>query len=568
MTSTSDNRFRSKIAALRRRSGQVGGVCRFVAKSGVMAQAGIRGALVALNELRQGRGGPPLLYRINAANTPSRLAVVCGERRISFAELDERADRIAGALHAELGIKAGDAVVVMTPNCLEVLELQAAVMRLGASLVFVSWRSTESELSFLADDCGARLIVSAAQTTPTALRVAESLPSLSERSVVCLGGASVGGRSYRDLLKGEPYAPSERASAARLIVYTSGTTGKPKGAVREFPVWAQLSLLSFVAETPIRSDDRHLVVCPMYHSTAFAFASFTMLVAGRLVIMPRFEAEQVLETIERERITTTAMVPTMLHRLLALPDEVFARYDTSSLRVVFSGGAPLTGDLAARFMQRFGHVLYNFYGATETGISTLATPEELLLSPGTIGHVVPGNELRLLTEQGTPAAEGCTGELYVRNDMLIARYHQRPDATRSSMRDGFFSVGDLAHFDAHGLLHIDGRKRDMNISGGVNVYPAELEEVLCQHPAVMDAAVIGAADPEWGETVCAFLVLNPSQPTSEDEIHAFCRDRMQTAKRPRRLIFVDALPKNPTGKTVKTELRSWLDQAPPHSTKV
>jgi len=209
-------------------------------------------------------------------------------------------------------------------------------------------------------------------------------------------------------------------------------------------------------------------------------------------------------------------------------------------------------------MDRFGSILYNFYGATETGISTLATPEELRRSPGTIGHIVPGNEMLLLDETGTPVAPGETGELFVRNDMLIAHYHRRPEATRASMHDGFFSVGDLAHFDDNGLLHIDGRKRDMIISGGVNVYPAELEGVLCQHPGILDAAVIGAPDPEWGEAVCAFLVTDPDDAPTEAEIEAYCRERLQSAKRPRRLFLVDALPKNPTGKTIKRELRTWL----------
>jgi fatty-acyl-CoA synthase len=206
-------------------------------------------------------------------------------------------------------------------------------------------------------------------------------------------------------------------------------------------------------------------------------------------------------------------------------------------------------------MERFGLVLYNFYGATETGINTLATPTELLDSPGTIGHAVPGNEIRLLDDDGREVGVGETGELFVRNALLVAGYHRDDEATRKSMRDGFFSVGDLAHVDEHGLYHIDGRKRDMIISGGVNVYPAEVEEVLTRHPAVAEAAVVGVTDEEWGERVKAFVSFRDGTTATTDEIAAHARAHLSGPKVPREIAVLDELPKNPTGKVLKRELR-------------
>jgi fatty-acyl-CoA synthase len=304
----------------------------------------------------------------------------------------------------------------------------------------------------------------------------------------------------------------------------------------------------------VHVGDRHLAVCPLYHSTAFAFASITYLLGGTVYVERKFDPESTLRLIARERITTTAMVPTMLSRLLALPAEVKAAHDVRSLHAVFSGGAPLSGVLAREFIAEHGHVLWNFYGATETGMNTIATPDELLVSPGTIGHAVRGNEIRLLDDEGRQVERGATGELFVKNALLVS-YHGDDDATRASMRDGFFSVGDLARQDEHGLFHIEGRKRDMIISGGVNVYPAEVEEILAQHPSVAEAAVVGLEDRDLGERVRAYVALRPGTTADPLEIQRFCRERLSGPKVPKDVRVLAELPKNPTGKILKRELR-------------
>jgi fatty-acyl-CoA synthase len=247
----------------------------------------------------------------------------------------------------------------------------------------------------------------------------------------------------------------------------------------------------------------------------------------------------------------------MLHRLMALPDDAFRKTDLRGLRAVFCGGAQLPGALGTRALDRLGDVLYNFYGATETGLVTVAGPQELRRSPGTIGHSVPGTEIVLLDEGGKPVPRGSVGELYARNAMLVAGYHADDDATQSSMRDGFFSVGDLATLDEHGCFHIVGRKRDMVISGGVNVYPVEVEECIAAHEAVAQAAVIGVEDSEWGERLRAFVVLRSGVHVNAGELKAFVRERLSGPKVPREWVFLEHLPSNPTGKVLKRELRDW-----------
>lgn len=527
---------------------------RVAFRTGVLRQARPRALLAAARARLTGPLGVSALLRIHAAGRPDDDAVVFEGRRWTWREADARVDRLASALRREVGLGPGDAAVLILPNRPEMLEAQAALARLGGSAVSVSWRSTASELEYLIDHSGARAVLVEASNADALLEARPRLARVRDGALIAVGGARDGLVPYEALLRRGRDERSDGTEGA-VVIYTSGTTGKPKGAVRRFPkemVWAVLHVLD---EIPLRVDDRHLVVCPMYHSTAFGFIALTMTLGGAVVIERAFDPERFLAVIERERITTTAVVPTMLHRVLALPEATRRRYDTRSLRAIFCGGAPLSGELARRTIEALGPVLYNFYGSTETGLNTIATSEELLRSPGTIGHRIEGNEMRLLDDEGREVPDGQTGELWVKNAMLVAGYHRDDAATQRSMRDGFFSVGDLAHRDANGLYHLDGRKRDMIISGGVNVYPAEVEEALSRHPDVAEVAVVGVPDEEWGERVRAFVV--PRTPDLDPlELVAWARARLAGPKVPREVRLMEELPKNPTGKVLKRELRT------------
>jgi fatty-acyl-CoA synthase len=388
------------------------------------------------------------------------------------------------------------------------------------------------------------------------------LPWLQPRDFVAVGGDAPGCRRYEEDFLGPAGSTLRVAKGtdedAAVVVYTSGTTGKPKGAVRRFPKDAMHQVFRFIAETPMRSDDIHLVACPLYHTTAFGFLSMSNLLGATAVLMDEFKPEPFLQTIERHRVTTTALVPTMLHRVMSLEPRIRSKYEVSTMRAIFTTSAPLPGPLAIEVMNMFGDVLFNVYGATETGVVTLAKPEDLRARPGTIGRPVPGNEIRLIDASGNDVGVDHVGELYTRNGMLVSGYHADPESTKASMMDGFFTVGDLARRDPEGRYYIEGRRSDMIISGGVNVYPAEVEAVLEAHPQVAEAAVVGADDADWGERVRAFVVPRQGDGQLEDgALRAWCRERLSGPKVPREFVFVEALPRNPTGKVLKRELRNW-----------
>ena len=526
---------------------------RVVAQTGIWQGVTATGLLSAARTLARGGSGPSAIFRIHGRNAPHRIAFEYRGRAWTYGGIDRRIDRVAAGVAAK-GIHRGDRVLAILKNSPEVFVINAAMSRIGAGAVSGSWRSTAKELQYLLEHSGAKALLFEAELIDTVRALCEASGLPSDRAFSVNG--EVDGFASIDALLREPTVDRD-GQEGTVIIYTSGTTGRPKGAVRKFATGQIEGFFSFIHETPMRSNDRHLVVCPMYHSTGLGFAGMALMLGATCVIERDFEPEKFLSIVERERITTTAIVPTMLHRLMALPDEALRRHDLQGLRAVFCGGAQLPGPLATRALDRLGDVLYNFYGATETGLVTLANPQELRRAPGTIGHAIPGTEIVLLDERGAEVPQGTVGELYARNAMLVAGYHDDEGATNASMRDGFFSVGDLAFRDEHGCFHIVGRKRDMVISGGVNVYPVEVEEAIASHPAVAQAAVIGVEDSEWGERLRAFVVLRAGEHASAHEIKAHVREQLSGPKVPREWVFMEHLPSNPTGKVLKRELREW-----------
>lgn len=511
---------------------------------------------------RQSAIGPHLAVMFHAAAHPDRDALIeygeHGVKRLTWGEFDATINRLANALIAR-GVGGGGRVALMLPNGSEYLIAQQALSRIGATAVQIGYRSKPAEIAYILQNAEPKAtLVHAELIAPMREARAETNNG---GPMIVVGAATVTDANATDwdhaLSAVSPEVPprNKGGDGGGVIVYTSGTTGKPKGANRSWKKTGFESVADMIVQCGMRTDDRHLVVCPLYHSAAPAFVTIMLSLGATVVLMNHFEPEGALDIIQREKITSTLMVPTMIIRITNLPEETLAKYDTSSLRWVMSAAAPLSTDAARRFMERFGPVLWNFYGATETGLVTLAGPSDHVNRPGTIGRALRGNEIRLLDEAGHQVPPGQIGELYARNSTLISGYHKNDEATASSLRDGFFSVGDMGRLDAEGYYYLESRKHDMVISGGVNIYPREIEDHLNTHPAILEAAVVGVPDPEWGETLKAFIVMRRGEQITETEVIEYCRKTLADFKRPRKVTFLEELPRNPTGKILKRELR-------------
>ena len=526
---------------------------RLAQNTGLLWEMHAAGLRAAARTLGREHPNPSAIYAIHAKNRPDHVALRHKDRVLTFAQLEERLNRLGQGLRRR-GLERKQGALVVLRNRPEFVEISAGLQRIGASSIAVSWRSTAKELRYLLENSGARFVFFEHDLHPLIEEAVRELGFPKER-LVSVGGDVPGCTPYESMLDTPPESVETDDEAAAVVTYTSGTTGRPKGAVRHFPRDTFVSTVEFIAETPMRVDDIHLVVCPLYHMTAYGFLTFSHLVGATCVIADEFKPEPFLELVAKHRVTTTALVPTMLHRAVALGRDVIEKHRTRSLRAIFCGGSALTGALANDAMDVFGDIVYNFYGATETGLVTLGKPADLRAAPGTIGPLLPGNQVLLLDDAGKEVPVGAVGELFVKNSQLVAGYHKNDAATKDSMREGYFSVGDLARCDTAGRYFIEGRKRDMVISGGVNVYPAEIEAALEEHPKIFEAAVIGVPDPEWGERVKAFVVAEPGEHLDLEEVKTFLRARLAGPKVPREYAIIEKLPRNPTGKVLKGELR-------------
>ncbi len=511
--------------------------------------------------LRRSRD-PNFFIHVNARNAPDRPAVVDGRRRLTFGELDQRIRCLAAAFE-DAGVKSGDRVAFMLHNCSEYVETSAAVTRLGATVVPIGYRLRPPEVAYILENSGARALVFDTRLAEVidAAR-AEARHALVPDGLIAISRA--GERTPAFAREFEPVIERNRArrrqvdglrGQAGVMVYTSGTTGRPKGAMRSMAESGWEPIVHLMLALGMNRDDRHLVACPLYHSLGGFFTAFNLILGAAVVIMDKFDAEKAQRLLHDERITTTAMVPTMLRRLAELPDELRRRYPAGDLRVIVSSAAPLPPDVSQRILDLYGPVLWDTYGASEIGLCTLASPDDLRRYPGTVGRILPGNVIRLLDEEGREVPEGGVGEIYVGNETTIDGYHENREATEKARRGELFSVGDMARRNPQGYYFLVDRKTDMVISGGVNIYPAEIEQELHRHPGVAEVAVVGVPDPEWGESLVAFIVPRAHQRPTVDGLTAFCRERLAGYKVPRRFEFLDELPRNPSGKVLKRELR-------------
>ncbi|MEW9533402.1 AMP-binding protein [Microbispora sp. NPDC049125] len=493
-----------------------------------------------------GSGMPPGFYAIARADPGRRAVIDADGATTSYGDLLARVDRVSRGLRGH-GLRRGDVVAGVLPNGLDALVMLLATGQIGLYYVPVNWHLTPAEVAYILRDCDARLVVHG--------------PALAGavREACMRAGVTEVYEGTARLAEGWPAtAPEDRTSGA-VMWYTSGTTGFPKGVQRPLPSRAPeeaVPLLRwFVGEVCdlTAGDDVHLVTSPLYHSAPCAHVSLALHLGHTVVIAPRFEPEAVLELIGRYGVTNAMMVPTMFHRMLRLPPEVRQKYDISSLRQVFHTGAACPVAVKKAIMEWWGPVLYEYYGSTESAIAFAVKPREWLERPGTVGRPVPTFEARILDENGDEVPPGRPGMVYVRSATNRFEYRKDAEKTAASMRGDWYAPGDIGYLDEDGYLFLCDRRTDLIVSGGVNIYPAEVEAALLDHPAVADVAVIGVPDEEWGHRVVA-LVQRASQVTAA-ELLGHLEPRLARFKHPRLVEFVDELPRTPTGKLSRSAVR-------------
>ena len=493
------------------------------------------------------------LIAAQAARQPHRPALIEDERSLTWEQFFRTRNRLAHAL-AGLGIGPGQHAIVYAHNALENLVVGAALRALGAIGVPMNHRLTAEEVAYILDDADATAVFVGDAFLPMAERVRGAARV---KHWITLGAERrPWAEALDDLLaRGDEAPPPSPPAMGGSMVYTAGTTGKPKGALRRVTdpeaILPRLAALDCLDPAQV-----HLVAGPLYHSAPGGFALYAQMVGGTVVVMRKFDPEEALRLVERHRCTTTFMAPTLLKRIVDLPAEVRGRYDVSSMRSLVIAAAPCPMRVKEQALAMFGPVLYEFYGSTELGVNTVLRPEDVLRKPGSCGRAAPGVELAILDDDGRRTAPGTPGELFVRRyDGVFDEYYRNPAATAQTSRGEWMSVGDVAWMDAEGFVYICDRKRDMIISGGVNIYPAEIEDALHRHPAVEDAAVFGVPDPDWGERVHAAVQLRPGRGVTPGELLEFCRAHLADYKTPREVSFHEAFPRDTAGKLVKRLLR-------------
>jgi acyl-CoA synthetase (AMP-forming)/AMP-acid ligase II len=500
----------------------------------------------------------------HAARHPAKPALLEGERVWSWAELVARRNRLGHGL-VGLGLPVGGHVIVYAENSLEHYLASAAARAAGLIPAPMNHRLVAEEVLYILDHSDAVAVLVSDRFLP----VVESIRAEAKkvRRWILLGSERrPWGAHLDDLLAAGRPGPVELPSGEGFgasIIYTGGTTGKPKGALRR-GINPQDLMDTLGALDLLDPAHVHLVAGPMYHSAPGGLALYTHLVGGTVVIMPKFDPEQALAQIERHRCSSTFMAPTLLKRIVDLPAAVRARYDASSMRAIIMAAAPCPMSVKEGVVAHFGPALYEFYGSSELGVNTVLRPEDVLRKPGSCGRAAPGKEIALLDDDGRPVSVGEPGELYVRRfPGILDEYYRDPGATEKMRRGDWYTVGDVAYVDADGFYYICDRKRDMIISAGVNIYPAEIEDVLHRHPKVLDAAVFGVPDEEWGERVHAALHVRAGERLSAEEITAFCREHMAGYKVPREVSFHDVFPRDAAGKLLKRQLREpyWAGRA-------
>ncbi|QLL07972.1 long-chain-fatty-acid--CoA ligase FadD2 [Mycobacterium vicinigordonae] len=494
-----------------------------------------------------------MLPALNAARSPDRAACIDEEGEFTYKELDEAAHAVANGL-IDLGVKAGDGVALLARNHRWFLIANYGAARVGARIILLNSEFSGPQIKEVSEREGAKVIiyddeyskaVSKAEPELGKLRALGTNPDSDEDS----GSQD---ETLADLIKRSSKEPAPKAAKhASIIILTSGTTGTPKGANRSTPP-TLAPVGGILSHVPFKAGEVTSLPAPMFHALGYLHSTIAMFLGSTLILRRKFKPPHVLEDLEKYKATAMVVVPVMLSRLLDAIEKMDKKPDLSALKIIFVSGSQLGAELANRALKDFGPVIYNMYGSTEIAFATIARPEDLKKNAATVGPVVKGVKVKILDDNGKEVPQGDVGRIFVGNAFPFEGY---TGGGHKQIIDGLMSSGDVGYFDEDGLLYVSGRDDEMIVSGGENVFPAEVEDLISGHPDVVEATALGVEDKEWGHRLRAFVVKKDGADLDEDAVKHYVRDNLARYKVPREVIFLDELPRNPTGKILKRELR-------------
>jgi fatty-acyl-CoA synthase len=494
-----------------------------------------------------------MLPSVNARRHPDRAACIDEEGEFSFQELDEAAHAVANGL-IEMGVKGGDGVAILARNHRWFLIANYGAARVGARIILLNSEFSGPQIKEVSEREGAKVIiyddeytkaVSKAEPELGKLRALGTNPDSDEDS-------ASDDETLAELIERSSKDPAPKASKhASIIILTSGTTGTPKGANRSTPP-TLAPVGGILSHVPFKADEITSLPAPMFHALGYLHATLGTFLGSTLVLRRKFKPPLVLEDLEKHKVTAMVVVPVMLSRLLDAIEKMDKKPDLSSLKIIFVSGSQLGAELASRALKGFGPVIYNMYGSTEIAFATIAGPKDLEFNPATVGPVVKGVKVKILDDNGNEVPQGDVGRIFVGNAFPFEGY---TGGGGKQIIDGLLSSGDVGYFDEHDLLYVSGRDDEMIVSGGENVFPAEVEDLISGHPDVVEATAIGVEDKEYGHRLRAFVVKKNEADVDEDAIKHYVREHLARYKVPREVIFLEELPRNPTGKILKRELR-------------
>ena len=499
---------------------------------------------------------------LNARRTPTRLAVIDDEGPLTFKELDDAANAVANGLLA-MGVKGGDGVAILARNHRWFVIANYGCARVGARTIMLNTEFSGPQIKDVSEREGARLIIyddeyteAVKQSDPPLgkLRALGTNPDAVDLSASAAGEVPSGStdETLAELIARSSTAPAPKATKrSSIVILTSGTTGTPKGATRHTPP-TLAPIGGVLSSVPFKAGEVTSLPSPMFHALGYLHATIALTLGSTLVLHRRFKAVTVLEDVAKHNVTAIVVVPVMLSRMLDAFEKMDTKPDLSSLRIVFVSGSQLGAELATRALKHLGPVIYNLYGSTEVALATIAGPNELQKNPATVGAVVRGTKIRILDDNGHELPQGEVGRIFVGNSFPFEGY---TGGGNKQIIDGLLSSGDVGYFDHNGLLFVSGRDDEMIVSGGENVFPAEVEDLISGHPDVIEATALGVEDPDWGARLRAFVVVKEEAEVTEDAIKNYVREHLARYKVPREVVFLAELPRNPTGKILKRELR-------------